>query len=137
MAKQTKTQLCKGIDELAGIVANAAVDLNTPTNFDFAVDFDLESGKSPEEAAEGATGWYGIREIPDYFDCDGDYKVLLIGYFAGSAAPTSVVIDRDTTVRRAKRLILEAIGLQFISGAEDMGSGKVLLKTSSTRAGRL
>lgn len=133
MAKKNQTQLCKDIEELAGIVANAAVDLNTPTNFDFAVDFDLESGESPKDAAEGATGWYGIREIPDYFDCDGDYKVLVIGYFAGSAAPTSVVIDRDTTVRRAKRLILEAIHNQFISGAEDMGSGKVLLTTISHR----
>lgn len=131
MAKKNKTQLCKDIEELAGIVANAAVDLGTPANFDFAVEFD--SNESPEDAAEGATGWYGIREIPDYFDCDGDYKVLVIGYFAGSAAPTSVVIDRDTTVRRAKRLILEAIHHQFISGAEDMGSGKVLLTTISHR----
>jgi len=133
MAKKNKTQLCKDIEELAGIVANAAVDLNTPTNFDFAVDFNIDSDESPEDAAESATGWYGIREIPDYFDCDGDYKVLVIGYFGGSAAPTSVVIDRDSTVRRAKRLILEAISHQFISGAEDMGSGKVLLTTISPR----
>jgi hypothetical protein len=131
MAKKRNIQLCGTLDELAAIVATSAVDLNNPnpTKFDFAVDFELDDDNSSlDEVAAFATGWYGIREIPDYFDCDSDYKVLVIGYYCGVIPPSYVAIDKETTVQRAKGLILDAIQTQFVSNAEDNVNGKLLLR---------
>ena len=128
MAKKRNFQLCGTLDELVAIVAASAVDLNKPTKFKFAVEFDLDDDNSSlDEVAACATGWYGIREIPDYFDSDGDYKVLVIGYYCSTIPPSYVAIDKETTVKRAKRLILEAIQYQFVSNAEDNANGKLLL----------